>query len=428
MDFNEKDYNFDLFTEKLPEDFTQEIPKEELYNAQLFDEDYILNDESTQEAEEISSNSDEPKPRKKVKKRGMVGVLIQIGIIAAISITLSLTIIFAAVDILALGKDGYVDIEIPAGSSTAEIAEILSEAGAINHPFLFRVFARFRGVDGTFQSGHWAFNKNVGYDGIIDRLQRDGAQAEQVMVRIPERSNVRGMDRLNIQSIRDILVEYGVVTAESFNEAQANGDFSQFAWFADIPTERLPVRLEGYLFPDTYFFFENQSPASGRIAILRMLERLDYIWNYLEGDARAAELGMSMHEVLTLASVIQMEADGFHDDMAGVAAIFHNRLNSPHGYLNFLQSDPTRNYAGQGSAFDTYATPGLPPGPLVSPGQDAIHAALWPDDTMLGNGYYYFVTCTRFYFHFNRSYEAHNATINQLIREGNWWEWGHRPG
>ena len=449
MSYNDKDYNFDLFAEKDSKEYTREIPKENILESKIFDEDFILNDDQPHEFKEISSKSRGSKKYKKTKapkKRGMVRVLIQMGIILTISITLSLSIIFAAVDILALGKDGYPTCPIPLdecdrcetaretqpfvipqGASTAEIAEILHDYGLINHPLLFRVFARIRGVDGTFQSGTFFFNKNVGYDGIIDLLQRDGEQADQVMVRIPERSNVRGMEHLNIQSIRDILVENGVVTAESFNQAQAHGEFPQFPWFADIPTERLPVRLEGYLFPDTYFFFENQTPQSGRIAIIRMLERLDSVWRELDGDTRAAQLGMSMHEVLTLASIIQMEADGFHDDMPGVSALFHNRLNSPHQYLNFLQSDPTRRYAGEGSAFDTYATPGLPPGPLVSPGQDAIYAALNPDPEMLGAGYYYFVTCTRFQFHYNRTYQAHNATINQLIRDGYWWEWGHRP-
>ena len=423
MNFDDKDYNFDLFADK-PLQETQELPSE--FQHEIFDEDFVLSESRPNEVEDISSDSNNPMGRKKrKKKRGLVGLLIQIGIIAVVSTALSLTIIFAAVDILALGKDKDITIEIPAGSSTAEIARILHEEGAINHPMLFRIFTRFRGVDGTFQSGVWHFNNNVGYDGIIDRLQRDGAQAEQITVRIPERSNVAGMEHLNIQSIREILVEAGVVTAESFNTALQTGEFP-FPWINNIPTERLPFRLEGYLFPDTYNFFENQTAQSGRVAILRMLQRLDEVFTS-EHHARATELGMTMHEVLTLASIIQMEADGFHDDMPGVAAIFHNRLNSSHEYLNFLQSDPTRNYAGQGSAFDTYATPGLPPGPLVSPGIDAINAALWPDEAIFGAGYYYFVTCTRFYFHFNRTYAAHNATINQLIREGHWWEWGHRP-
>jgi len=137
--------------------------------------------------------------------------------------------------------------------------------------------------------------------------------------------------------------------------------------------------------------------------------------------ARAAELGMSLHDVLTLASIIELEA-AVPEERERIAAVYHNRLRQ--GLL--LQADPTAAYAagvpGQrlsqrdlalDSPFNTYVHPGLPPGPICSPGLASIDAALWP---LIGCGDLYFVARGDGTHVFSRTLEQHNRARAELDR------------
>ena len=149
--------------------------------------------------------------------------------------------------------------------------------------------------------------------------------------------------------------------------------------------------LAGYLYPDTYYFDINASPES---IIRRFLNNMQ---NNLHDEyyVRAKKLGMTMDEVITLASVIQMETGKVHDMML-VSAVFHNRLNHKDESMHFLGSSATINYLiemrggkasilhtddelGIDSPYNTYTNPGLPPGPVCMPGSWAIAAALYPE-------------------------------------------------
>jgi UPF0755 protein len=151
--------------------------------------------------------------------------------------------------------------------------------------------------------------------------------------------------------------------------------------------------LEGYLYPDTYEFYVGQSASS---VIRKLLENTDKKWTK-EYANKAKELGMSMDEVLTMASIIQKEA-GDAEQMPIIASVFYNRLKS--SSFRCLQSDATTVYVakfikpnvsvGEADTFsqkyDTYKCIGLPAGPICCPGDDAIYAVLWPAET----DYYFF--------------------------------------
>lgn len=133
---------------------------------------------------------------------------------------------------------------------------------------------------------------------------------------------------------------------------------------------------------------------------------------------RAEELNMSVNEVLTLASIVQMEAGLDTGSMPKVAAVFYNRMNRGEN----LGSSPTCYYGdafkNDDGRYNTYNIKGLPPGPLCSPGKEAINAVLYPEQNF--TEYFYFVTDSKGKFYFHRTYEEQNVTINRLRQENNW--------
>ncbi|NBS59975.1 MAG: endolytic transglycosylase MltG, partial [Betaproteobacteria bacterium] len=169
--------------------------------------------------------------------------------------------------------------------------------------------------------------------------------------------------------------------------------------------------FEGYLFPDTYTFPDN---ATARDAVRVMVERFEKVWKP-EWTARAAEVKMSRHEVLTLASIVEREVFR-NDERPVVAAVYLNRLKA---HIP-LQADPTVQYAlGKKpgrvlyrdlrvvSPYNTYLNPGLPPGPIASPGAASIEAALHPAKVP----YRFFVAAPDGHHEFRRTFAEHEAAI-----------------
>jgi UPF0755 protein len=133
---------------------------------------------------------------------------------------------------------------------------------------------------------------------------------------------------------------------------------------------------------------------------------------------RAQEINMSVNEVLTLASILQMEAGNAGDAMPKVAAVFYNRMNRGEK----LGSSPTcyygNSFSNDDGRYDTYEILGLPPGPLCSSGINAINAVLYPENNF--SKYYYFVTDSSGKFYFHKTYNEQVNTINRLKRENKW--------
>ena len=134
-----------------------------------------------------------------------------------------------------------------------------------------------------------------------------------------------------------------------------------------------------------------------------------------EMRARAKELGYTMHEILTMASIVELEAGGSPGEMANVAAVFYNRLSWDEPKR--LGSSPTAEYKHGGGRYDTNTNEGLPPGPLCAPSLASIRAALWPTENF---PYTYFVTDKNMQFYYNETYDKHNATIRRLKNQGLW--------
>jgi len=196
--------------------------------------------------------------------------------------------------------------------------------------------------------------------------------------------------------------------------------FEKYAFIADISddTDR-DYLLEGYLFPDTYRIYVGSSPET---IINRMLQRFGDIFDesFVE---RAEELGMTIDEVVTLASIIEREA-AQEEDFAKVSAVFHNRLREGQR----LESCATLQYVlkvdkyqfteaemATESPYNTYREAGLPAGPISNPGRLALTAALWPNEEYIEEDYRFFcnmdVSNGNTSLIFAKTYEEHQENI-----------------
>lgn len=276
------------------------------------------------------------------------------------------------------------EIVIPLNYSTADIADLLEEEGIIKSSLLFRLYARYHGHDQLLQAGRYILNPVMGMAEILNELKQGVVFKETRRFTIPE--------GFTLEQIADRLDAAGFVAADIFMEAGRQYQNDYFALLAEIPAG-VYHRLEGYLFPDTYEVFPG---ATAEDIITIMLRRFAGIFNE-EYRSRSAELGLTVHEVITLASLIEREGR-VRDEKPLISAVFHNRLkeqNMP------LQSCATVQYAlGEtrdfltyadleiDSPYNTYLYPGLPPGPIASPGLYALRAALYPAPV----DYLYFVS------------------------------------
>ena len=206
------------------------------------------------------------------------------------------------------------------------------------------------------------------------------------------------------------MADAGVCSVEQLEQAASSGDFSEY-WFAsDLPKDGAN-RLEGYLYPDTYEFY---TQADAQVVLRKILENFDAkIDETLR--AQVEQSGHSLHEIITVASLIEEEAAS-EGERADIASVIYNRLASKE--LPYLQLDSTVYYAAElmGESFDTnldnpyntYRYEGLPPGPIDNPGMNSIRAALAPNKT----DYYYFAYGTDGVSHFYRDFDSFSAFLN----------------
>ncbi|MDR3295547.1 MAG: endolytic transglycosylase MltG [Clostridiales Family XIII bacterium] len=265
-----------------------------------------------------------------------------------------------------------VSLEVPEGSGSGAIAKLLEENGLIGDARVFRLRSRLQGRDGEFKAGVYELSRAMSMDAIMDKLSA-GVQAVKRFT-IPE--------GYTVEQTRDKLAGDGIADAADFTEA-LQGDFPQYAFLDGLPdTEN---RLEGFLYPETYDIFVS---ATAQDVIERMLRQFDSLFTE-EYYGKAEEMGLSVLEVVTVASLIERETK-VAEERALVASVVYNRLAQ--GMK--LEIDATVQYAlGEqkerllyadleiDSPYNTYKIPGLPPAPICSPRMACIEAALYPADT-----------------------------------------------
>ena len=304
--------------------------------------------------------------------------------------------------------------EITSGQSLNRVASNLESAGLIRSRTVFKYYCDFAGMAQKIQVGTYALRRDMTMAEIAEQLTSgDGNPLVRNITLIPGET---------VEEFAAKLVKNGVFgSADRFLELCRDGkSFSDYYYIADVLNGgNAGIRkyvLEGYLAPNTY---EVYTSATEEDIIRKLLSQTEAV--FPEGyDERAKELGMTMDQVLTLASMIEKEAK--EGDFDKVSAVFHNRLKA--GMM--LQSDVTIHYItgvrrmvlnegdlGQQNAYNTYLYKGLPPGPICNPSPAAIRAALYPDEKMVADKYLYF--CAKEpesgELYFSRTLEEHERAV-----------------
>ncbi len=378
-------------------------------NLEVTDNPVVLKEENVSEEEKKPLK----RKRKKILFEGKLNSLIYISVVLLICVIISAFLISALNDIVAIAKpDIAVEIVIPDGAGTKQISRILKKEGLIKHPFLFEKISKFENHDGKYTPGEHVLNKNMGYTTMMRTLQKPKKRAS-VTVTIPE--------GFTLNKIAKRLEENNVCNADDFMKSVNSTDFG-FDFEDDIPDGgTVFYKMEGYLFPDTYEFYKNDTPIN---VIRKMILNFESkISDEMKVEMRNQDL--DLHKLLTIASIVQGEAPNVKE-MKKVASVYLNRLNSP-AYFQRMEADPTREYsveevlAHQGTQniadlYNTYVGTGLPPGPINNPGLDAIKAVLYPEETP----YYFFCTNLKTQeFYYAETFAQHNENVRKAGLRGN---------
>ncbi|MGB9886874.1 MAG: endolytic transglycosylase MltG [Moorellales bacterium] len=289
-----------------------------------------------------------------------------------------------------------VKVQIARGSSSAVIANQLQEAGLLRSALAFRIYLYLQDMEGKLQAGEYRLSPGMSAPEIARTLTI--GRVARYRVTIPE--------GYTLKQICARLVEAGLVNEQRFWEAAAKADFD-YEFLRDGPSGS--QRLEGFLFPDTYYFTRDMTEEE---IIGTMLRRFRQVFTP-EMEKRTRELSLTVRQVITLASLVEREAK-LEQERPLVAAVFYNRLRlgmklESCATVQYLLDEPRPVLRAEDtripSPYNTYLHAGLPPGPIASPGLSSILAALYPAEVP----YLYFVANPDGSHTFSRTYAAHLA-------------------
>lgn len=315
-----------------------------------------------------------------------------IGVCIAAAILLSTYTISCMNDIFAVNRDSetVVTVNIPAEANTKTVLKILQQNDLIEHRHFCSLFAKMMQFkDDNYLTGVYYVTASMGVEKMLTTFKQPTTTGETVTLTFPE--------GYTVDQIVQKLEKYEVCSAAALYQTMKEVDFSsEFSFIASMDNKESRYRLlEGYLYPDTYEFYVGESPSS---VLRKFLNNFNKKWTD-EYAAQAEKLGMSVDDIITLASIVQKEAYGAEQSPL-VSSVLHNRLNKS-GLYPSLQCDSTEEYineyikpntqdAAQLSKFtnlySSYKCAGLPVGSICNPGDDAIKAALYPEKT----DYYFF--------------------------------------
>jgi len=302
-----------------------------------------------------------------------------------------------AVGAMACDGSGNARVTVPSGASMRLAADSLEAAGVIGSAKLFSVYAKVTGRDRNIKAGTYILDRGASWNAIVNALV--AGKGIVLTLTIPE-----GWD---LKTIIPTISRVMKVPAAALNSASRDA--------ALIRQLKVPVpTLEGYLFPETYLLPESSTALP---IVRRLVAEFERRWKP-EWNGQLEKLGMSRHQVITLASIIEKEAR-VATERPTISAVYHNRLKI--GMM--LQADPTVLYAlGRHenrvlyrhlevqSPYNTYRNVGLPPGPIASPGSASIEAALFPADVP----FLYFVAHPDGHHEFTSTVREHNEMVRRM--------------
>ncbi|MDY0361510.1 MAG: endolytic transglycosylase MltG [Desulforegulaceae bacterium] len=266
----------------------------------------------------------------------------------------------------------------------------------ISNSLKFKIFAKLSKKEKKIQSGEYGLNKTMTPEQILNILVSGSVKLRKIT--IPEGHT--------ISQISDILENKNICSKKEFIKYAFNRNLLKKF---NIPG----LSFEGYLFPETYLFEKNTHPE---VIIKKMIE--NFFKNYSkEFSKKASELGLSDHEIITLASIIEKET-GQKEERTVISSVFHNRLKKNmkletdpsviYGIKNF-DGNITRADLKKETPYNTYIIKGLPPGPIANPGLKSIKAALYPAKT----DFLFFVSKKDGTHYFSKTYSEHKMAVKK---------------
>jgi len=299
-------------------------------------------------------------------------------------------------------------IMIKKGSSLTKVSLLLKQEGIIRDANFFVRMATFLGKKREVKAGEYEFNTRMHSWEVLKILAK--GQVKPRLVTIAE--------GFTLSQIAQMLDDLEIVEKKGFLKKTTSPALIISLGLPYSATGKLDSSLEGYLFPNTYHLLREMNSEE---IIQMMVQQFKKVFND-DWSRRASELGMSLREVVTLASIIEKEAS-LPEEKPLISAVFHNRLKKKIP----LQSDPTviygiKNFNGnltradlqKPSPYNTYLNGGLPPTPICNPGKDSLFAALHPSSVP----YLYFVSKNDGSHYFSSTIEEHNQAVWKYQKRG----------
>lgn len=419
----------DIFLPEEPPVPTQELFRDEAFHEAFGDGeefDQIFNapvEETPIPTHDRPARKGRPKRRKGEILFGLpqlVVTAVWLAIILVTGVTLGRMLWVCAADVLAFGReDKAVTVTIYEADTIDDIAQKLHEAELVKYPGLFKLYASFAVDEGDIDPGIWDLNTRYDYHALVNMMNTSSSRKVVEALLIPE--------GYTCQQIFALLEENKVCTAVDIAAYAANGQLDDY-WFLEGVQRGDPNCLEGFLFPDTYDFYENSSPRE-------VLEKLLDNFNHRFAEEMKAQLDtlnanvtggtFDVYDVIIVASMIEKETAN-NEESPKIASVIYNRLfnwgNTP-AYLNIDASiiyaldgktDLTKEDMRVDSPYNTYTNVGLTPGPISNPGLASIKAALNPETTKY---YYYVLNPSTGKHQFSTTLEEHEGYVEQFRGE-----------
>jgi len=307
-------------------------------------------------------------------------------------------------------------VEVPIGSSLSSISTLLEKKGVIKDARVFKYYAKFKN-ESQFQAGNYDLTQAMTFDELIESLKTGKVYRKPVFtMTVPE--------GLTLEQIGKVIEKKTPYTQKEFMDLVTSDTFVQqmMANYPELVTEavladNIRYDLEGYFYPATYSYYE-EKPSLQAIVEEMIAAMNNVVKNYSDV---LAEKQMSVHQLLTFASLLEEEATA-QTDRETIASVFYNRINEGMP----LQTDPTVLYAlgdhkdrvlyedlEVDNAYNTYKNKGLPPGPIAGAGKTSIEASLNPSQT----DYFYFLADKEGVNHFSKTYDEHLQKVEKYLRK-----------
>ncbi|MBR4016458.1 MAG: endolytic transglycosylase MltG [Oscillospiraceae bacterium] len=433
----------DAELEKLLSEDWLTVTEQEESPVEIIEEETSLADIPAQEPQQTPRRfrpviEKKARPKKK-DEYGLAGIpniistAIWLVLILAIGISLGHLFWVCCADVMAFGKPPQkVTITITEDDTIDTISQKLGNANLVRYPGLFKFFATVTGKDEDICVGTFTLNSQLDYNAMINAMYTYGESREVVDIMFPE--------GYNCAQIFKLLETKNVCSAAELEEYAANGELGDY-WFLEGVPRGNKYCLEGYMAPDTYSFYTNDNPRRVIEKFLdefgsRFTDKMKEDFETMQkqyaarlrsngfGAAYIEEHKLTLHQVVTLASIVQKETSS-DSECYDISSVFYNRLVNPS--ILSLGADATVYYAigdylgeideltsahlNVDSPYNTRKNQGIPPGPICNMGVQALYATLEPNETR----YHYFVYDSKAGAHrFAVTQSEHFNNVNEL--------------